>query len=110
MSTHEHDRRFTRRETLAAGITAAGAFALGRQSFAAIASPPYGPFKMGLQSYSLRGLTTGGKPDLDKALQATRDLGLTYWESYVAHIPIDPRRASEFKQKADRFGVSVIGY
>ncbi len=110
MTTNEHDRKFTRREALVAGMAAAGALALGHSTLAANASPPYGPFKMGLQSYSLRGLTTAGKPDLEKALQATKDLGLNYWESYVAHIPVDPKRAAEFKEKAASFGVTVIGY
>ena len=113
MTTHRTEGLLTRREALAAGITAAGAIALGHPVAAitaALASPPYGPFKMGLQSYSLRGLTAGGKPDLDKALQATKDLGLSYWESYTAHVPIDPKRAAELKEKAASFGVSVIGY
>ena len=110
MTNNEHGRHFTRRQALVAGMAATGALALGRSTLAAIASPPYGPFKMGLQSYSLRGLTTAGKPDLEKALQATKDLGLTYWESYVAHIPVDPKRAAEFKEKATSFGVTVIGY
>jgi len=102
----------TRREALAAGLAAAGALALGRTSTAADGSTPgpYGPFKMGLQSYSLRGYTTGGKADVDKALQVTKDLGLHYWESYVAHIPPDPTRADEFKKRTADRGVSVIGY
>ena len=41
----------------------------------------YGPFKMGLQSYSLRGYTTDGKADLSKALAVTKDLGVHYWEA-----------------------------
>ena len=43
----------------------------------------YGPFKMGIQSYSLRHFK------LDEALAMTKDLGLHYWESYPAHIPAD---------------------
>lgn len=111
-STHPNPVNLTRREALAAGIAAAGALALGRPSFAADGSAPgpYGPFKMGLQSYSLRGYTTGGKSDVDKALQVTKDLGLHYWESYVAHIPPDPKRADEFKKRTADQGVSVIGY
>ena len=50
----------------------------------------YSPFKMGLQSYSLRGLTRDGKADLTKALAATKELGLHYWESYPAHVPMEP--------------------
>ncbi len=111
MTIFDNTQRLTRREALAAGLAAAGTIALGRFSAAApVVTSPYGPFKMGIQSYSLRGLTAGGKPDLDKALQATKDLGLAYWESYTAHIPVDPKRAAEFKEKAASFGVSVIGY
>lgn len=100
----------TRREAIGAGLAAGGALALGRRLDAGPAAGPYGPFKMGLQSYSLRGLTTGGKADLDKALRATKDLGLTYWESYTAHIPVDAGRAAEFKKRAAEDGVRVIGY
>ena len=46
-----------------------------------IKTETFSPFKMGLQSYSLRGLTEGGRPDLAKALAATKELGLHYWES-----------------------------
>ncbi len=53
----------------------------------------YGPFKMGLQSYSLRGFTTDGHADLKKALAATNELGLHYWEAFPAHVPMtDDRR------------------
>jgi sugar phosphate isomerase/epimerase len=68
---------------------------------------------MGLQSYSLRGLVgPGGKPDLDKALAATRELGLHYWESYPAHIPIttDPAAIAQVKRKLGDAGVTVLGY
>lgn len=101
----------TRREALAAGLAAAGALALGR---ALVAEEPrsgqYGPFKMGLQSYSLRGLTTDKKADLDKALDATKELGLHYWEAYPAHIPTDPASAAGYKKRCADQGVSVIGY
>ena len=44
-----------------------------------------------------------GKPDLDKALAATKELGLHYWESYPAHIPTpDPDEAAEYKKQARR--------
>jgi inosose dehydratase len=107
---------FTRREVLAAGLSAAGALALGFRGAQAAAptsdSGPYGPFKMGLQSYSLRGIGPGGKPDLDKALAATRELGLHYWESYPAHIPIvtDSGEIAGYKKKCAEAGVTVLGY
>ncbi len=108
----------TRRAVLAAGLSAAGALVLGRpcaRAAAPGATPaggPYGPFKMGLQSYSLRGIGPGGKPDLDSALAATRELGLHYWESYPAHIPTtsDPAALAAVKKKLDDAGVTVLGY
>ncbi|HEU5118278.1 MAG TPA: sugar phosphate isomerase/epimerase, partial [Isosphaeraceae bacterium] len=95
----------SRRDFLAAGLISAGALALGRSSRADIPeSGLYGPFKMGLQSYSLRNYK------LDEALQKTNDLGLKYWESYPAHVPPDTAKATEFKQKAAEKGVQVIGF
>jgi sugar phosphate isomerase/epimerase len=106
----------TRRAVLAAGLSAAGAMVLGRVGAVARgatpAGGPYGPFKMGLQSYSLRGIGPGGKPDLDAALAATRELGLHYWESYPAHIPTtsDAAAIDAVKKKLDNAGVTVLGY
>jgi sugar phosphate isomerase/epimerase len=106
----------TRRAVLAAGLSAAGAVVLGRAGAVARgatpAGGPYGPFKMGLQSYSLRGIGPGGKPDLDAALAATRELGLHYWESYPAHIPMtsDPAAIAALKKKLEDAGVTVLGY
>jgi sugar phosphate isomerase/epimerase len=106
----------TRRAVLAAGLSAAGALVLGRAGTAARgatpAGGPYGPFKMGLQSYSLRGIGPGGKPDLDAALAATRELGLHYWESYPAHLPMmsDPAAMAAVKKKLEDAGVTVLGY
>jgi sugar phosphate isomerase/epimerase len=53
-----------------------------------------------------------GKPDLDKALDVTRDLGLKYWESYPAHVPTvtDPAEAQKYIKQAAEEGVTVIGY
>ena len=67
---------------------------------------------MGLQSYSLRGIGPGGKPDLDSALAATKELGLHYWESYPAHIPTtsDPAAIAAVKKKLEDAGVAVLGY
>jgi len=107
-------RDLTRREVLAAGLTAAGVLALGGRAGAAQteSDQPYGPFKMGLQSYSLRGYMKDGKADVDKALQVTKDLGLHYWESYPAHIPLstDPADIARSKKIAADYGVAVIGY
>jgi inosose dehydratase len=112
----DETRAVTRRAAMAAGLSAAGALALGLRSARAAApitdSGPYGPFKMGLQSYSLRAIGAGGKPDLDAALAATQELGLHYWESYPAHIPTvtDPGAIAGLKSKCAAAGVTVLGY
>jgi sugar phosphate isomerase/epimerase len=106
----------TRRAVLGAGLAAAGALAFGRVGAVARAATPaggpYGPFKMGLQSYSLRGIGPGGKPDLDAALAATRALGLHYWEANPVHIPMtgDPAAIAAVKKKLEGAGVTVLGY
>lgn len=110
------NRNRTRREFLATNLAAAGLLAGNRLTHAGAAagSPgnPYGPFKMGLQSYSLRGLTTGGKADLKKALSVTRELGLHYWESYPDHVPMTENRAKldSLKEEISAQQVKVIGY
>ncbi len=96
----------TRRDFLAAGATLAAGLALGGRL--APAAPPlegeYGPFKMGLQSYSLRHFK------LDQALEKTQELGLHYWESYSAHTPIDPKQAITLRRVAAQRDVSIIGF
>jgi sugar phosphate isomerase/epimerase len=42
---------------------------------------PYAPFRMGVQSYSMR------KMGLEAMLQATRALGLDAIEAFMAHLP-----------------------
>jgi sugar phosphate isomerase/epimerase len=73
---------------------------------------PYAPFKMGLQSYSLRGLTRDGRADLQRALDATKDLGIHYWESYPAHVPMttDHERIAAQKRQLESTGVTLMGY
>ena len=111
MSANQDQRRIvTRREAIGVGLATAGCLAFGRSLVAdTVRGTPYGPFKMGLQSYSLRGLKTDGKPDLAKALAATKDLGLTFWEAYPAHLPMSGDPAAMKKQLADA-GVTVLGY
>jgi sugar phosphate isomerase/epimerase len=117
MSTGAYDRHWTRRRVLAAGCTAVGVAALGRGAPAAGRSSdekqgPYAPFKMGLQSYSLRGLTRDGRADLQRALDATRDLGIHYWESYPAHVPMttDHEKIGAQKRQLESAGVTLMGY
>jgi inosose dehydratase len=72
----------TRRDFLRVGATcalAAGAGAI--PALRAFGDDDYGPFRMGIQSYSLRAFT------LDEAIEMTNKLHLHYWESFQAHIP-----------------------
>ena len=108
MSSIRQPRSWNRREVLAAGCLVLGGAIRGSRALASDGKSapdsqgPYAPFKMGLQSYSLRGLKKDGKSDFGLALEATKNLGLHYWESYVAHVPMnnpdglaDARRALE---------------
>jgi inosose dehydratase len=106
------DTGLTRRDFLAAGLATVGAISTGAKAVArgvAIGTREgdYGPFKMGLQSYSLRGYTNVGK-----ALVVTRDLGVRYWEAFPDHIPItaDPAKIRAIKEEMEGAGVHVIGY
>ncbi|MGD0045175.1 MAG: hypothetical protein ABSE84_33045, partial [Isosphaeraceae bacterium] len=66
MTPHADRRGLTRRDVLAAGLAATGMLVTGRPAVArptgatGASEGDYGPFKMGLQSYSLRGYTTEG--------------------------------------------------
>lgn len=104
----------TRRDVLSAGLAAAGVLALGGRSLTArsILEGEYGPFKMGIQSYSLRGYTSNGRADLAKSLAVTQRLGLHYWESYNAHIPTitDSDRIARYRDQVKAAGISVVGY
>jgi len=110
----EGARELTRRDVLAAGLTAAGAIVLGGRPAAAQtqAGGPYGPFRMGLQSYSLRGYRKDGKADVARALAVTKDLGLHFWESYRDHFPLttDSAAIDGYKKLAAASGVTVVGY
>ena len=66
----------------------------------------YAPFKMGIQSYSLREFP---RPE---ALAKTADLGLHYWESYSAHVPTDskPEAIAAILREAEDHGVTIAGF
>ena len=99
--------RLTRRQALAAGLAAAGALALGQapgRARAADGASGYGPFRVGIQSYSLRGY------DTHEALHKSEDLGLHFWESFPKHFPPDPAKAAEYRSEAKEHGVTVVGY
>jgi sugar phosphate isomerase/epimerase len=106
MHVDDRSRSLTRRQALAAGLAATG-WALGgrlRGADEPTDSGPYGPFKMGIQSYSLRSFK------LHEAMNKTRDLGLHYWEVYPAHIPSDAGGAAHQREHAEEHGVQVVGY
>jgi len=86
-------------------MAAAGAGVLGRFATAADADP-YGGFKVGLQSYTLRAF------DVNKALATTKTLGVKYWESYPAHIPLStlPAQLAESQKLLDGAGVTLLAY
>ncbi len=105
--TQSDSRNLSRRDFLATGLALASGLALaGRTSRAESAGRfgPYGPFKMGLQSYSLRHFK------VEEALAKTKELGLHYWESYSAHTNPDPAKAAASKSLASSFGVEIIGF
>jgi inosose dehydratase len=118
MSAQRRQRVWNRREILAAGGAAVstlgmGGFAPAPGSVSMDNEGDYSPFKMGLQSYSLRGLTEpSGRPDRAKALAASKQLGIHYWESYTAHVPMNVgmQAIEAIKREMDKAGVSVVGY
>jgi len=101
--SREFSRQLNRRDALAAGAATFGALVLGGRGFADTPDR-YGPFKMGLQSYSLRHYKR------DEALAKTKELGVHYWESYSAHTPIDLAKVAETKAATRAAGVEVIGF
>src|SRR5579864_7620644 len=97
-------RGLTRREALVAGAATLGALALGSRPSRAADDATYGPFKMGLQSYSLRHYKR------DEALAKTKELGVHFWEAYPGHIPPDVATAAQMKQVTEAAGVDLAGY
>jgi sugar phosphate isomerase/epimerase len=96
----------SRREFLQLSAASASAVFVGGSALAFADDDPYGGFKMGLQSYSLRAF------DAEPALNHTRTLGLKYWESYSKHIPVStlPANISRYKAMLDEAGVTLLAY
>jgi inosose dehydratase len=97
-----------RRDILKLGALGAGVLLTGNlpSAFAEKSTDPYGGFKMGMQSYSLRGF------DAKTALQHTRTLGLSYWEAYPRHIPMGtlPKHLREQRTLLKEAGVKLLAY
>ncbi|MBI1314588.1 TIM barrel protein [bacterium] len=96
--------RFDRRRFL--GTCAAAGAATLLNSTGLQAADPYAGFKMGIQSYSLRGF------DAETALQHTKTLGLKFWEAYPKHVPMGtlPEHIAKEKKMLDDAGVTLAAY
>lgn len=103
----------SRRDLLASGVAAAGALALGGRWATASAlqgqnqgtvKNDYAPFKMGIQSYSLRHF------DFNEAIQKIKQLGLHFCESYSKHTNPDPKQGLAYKGYAGSMGVMIEGF
>ena len=95
----------SRRGFLSSAAVAAGGMLLtGRPVFAE--PDPYGGFKVGLQSYTLRAF------DATKALEHTKMLGVKYWESFPKHVPMStlPATVGESKKLLGDAGVTLLSY
>ena len=94
-----------RRNFLASSAIALGATLLrGRPAFAQ--PDPYGGFKVGLQSYTLRAF------DAKQALAHSKTLGVKYWESFPKHVPLTtlPAAVGESKKLLADSGVKMLSY
>jgi len=105
--TRQPNDTLSRRELLrSTAFGAAGLALLPSMAHAGRAPGSYKPFKMAIQSYTLRGFK------LDEALAKTKALGLTYWEGWDGHLPItdDPRQIDLYKQKLAANGIQMPTY
>lgn len=104
--SRNQDRAIRRRDFLASGLVAAGALALGssRAHARAAHDGEYGPFLVGLQSYTLRHFS------MAEALKRTHDLGVHAWESATTHTPMDQAKAAKLKAEAMASEVKILGF
>lgn len=101
-----HQMMTTRRNFLKAGAMGGATLIAGGLPGWAGEKDPYGGFKLGLQSYSLRGF------DAKAALKHTHDLGLHYWESFRNHIPVNtlPKHVAEQKELLAANDVTLMAF
>src|SRR5579862_2589234 len=86
--TMPFDCNLTRRELLKSAATATAGVAIAALAGTrAMAERSYGPFRIGIQSYSLRGY------DFDTALAMTQKEDLHNWEAFQSHIGLTTDRA-----------------
>ncbi len=95
-----------RRDFLKATAVGVAGSLLTGSSFAADEKDPYGGFKMGIQSYSLRGFK------VDQALVHSKTLGLHYWEGFPGHVPMSnvPKQIADQKKMLADSGVTMLAY
>jgi sugar phosphate isomerase/epimerase len=93
-----------RRFLLSSAAVVGGLTLRGVPAFAQ--ADPYGGFKVGLQSYSLRTY------DAKTALEHTKKLGVKFWESYPKHVPQStlPATLNDSKKLLGEYGVSLMSY
>lgn len=91
---------------LAAGLLSRPHWASADDAPAASSADPYGGFKIGMQSYSLRHFNE------ETALQQTRKLGVHFWEAFPGHIPISTvvGYLAEQKGKLKEADVQLVSY
>ena len=96
----------SRREFLGWTAAAVSTVALAPFTTNAAETDPYGGFKMGLQSYSLRAF------DAKTALAHTQKLGVKYWESFRNHIALDtaPEKLDAVKSMLKEAGVTLLAF
>src|SRR5437899_959300 len=95
----------TRRALLGAGAAGLGALATAGGGLA-WARNPYGPFRMGIQSYSLRDFP------MRDALRMTRDLGLSDLEGFDGHFTVtdDPAKIGAYRDALKAAGVKMRSF
>jgi len=100
------DQQPNRRQFLQSSFAATTAVMGTGLAAQAAGDDPYGGFKMGVQSYSLRGF------DAPTALKHTVTLGMKYWEAYPKHVPLGtlPKHVAEQKAMLNSAGVTLIAY
>lgn len=108
-------QNFTRRDFLAAGAATTAAFSLQGSLFAAPKRKDrddtpekidWKGFKMGIQSYTMRGFK------LEKAIEECKKMQLFYWESYKDHLPVTtvPGEVAKQKELLDANGIKLLAY
>ena len=109
-------QNFSRRDFLATGVVSTTTLLFGSSLSAAPKtkkdrdeSPEkidWKGFKMGIQSYSMRGFK------LDKAIEECKKLQLFYWESFKDHLPVTtvPGEIAKQKELLDANGIKLLAY